>query len=194
MPSCPTPCCKFLRPVGCARSHLLRGVGTGSPQAWTSGLGTGVGDEVSKPSSSRQRSDFKALLHRCEQQELLNQKHKKAQAPASTRRCRWQGERARRTAPAGAFWNATSGLVSSMMEMTDSRAGKLIPTSGLNSGIHVPLDEESKVCDRGTGFDILCLHPVVHVHLHRLPVSNVSNVLILFHQHDNDPSSDHFVQ
>ena len=90
VPSCPTPCCKFLRPVGMIAliARCWNGLAASLNEC---GLGTGERVMMSPNASSSGRSDFKALLQRCEQLGLVNQKHKKAQAPASTRRCRRQG-------------------------------------------------------------------------------------------------------
>ena len=119
----------------------MRGVGTGSPQALERGE-RGLQTHRALGSGRILRPCFSAG-----QQELLNQKQaRKRKRQPQLGDAADRGDRARRTAAAGAFWNATSGLVSSRMEMTDSRAGKLIPNSGLNSGTHVSLDDESWPC------------------------------------------------
>ena len=111
-------------------------------------------DEVSKRIVLWERSEFDALLQRCEQQKLLNQKHWKRKRQPQ----RDDAAGGRECARAGAQRKATSGLVSSMMKMTDAEgrqpAGKLSPNSNLNTGIHVPPNHESEVHGPGTGLDL----------------------------------------
>ena len=115
------------------------------------------GDEVSKRIELCERSEFEALLGRCEQQEVLNQKHKKRKRQPQRDGPAGRGDRARRTAAAGAHQKSTSGLVSSTMEMSDSEdrqwASMIIPNSDLSSGIYIPPNHEPEVCDPRSGFD-----------------------------------------
>ena len=141
--------------------------GGGSPQAWMSmpwrrkaapkccwpwcqgGLerGTRSLNASSSGSSRSSRLSFSAA-------KLLNQKHKKRKRRPQQE---GRGDRARRTAAAGAYGKATSRLVSSMMEKSDSEdrqwASKLIPNSDFSSGIYVLPKHESEVCDARNGFD-----------------------------------------
>ena len=116
--------------------------------------GTGVGDDVSKRIELWERSEFEALLQRCEQQKLLSQKHKKRKRQPQRDDPAGRRDRARRTAAAGACRKATSGLVSSMVESEDRQwASKLILNSDLSSGICVPPNHVLEVRNAGNGFD-----------------------------------------
>ena len=113
--------------------------------------GTGAADEVSKAhrSSGSSRS-LRLCCSAASRQRLLNQKHRKRKRQPQRDDPAGRGDRARRTAAAGAHQKATSGLVSSMMEMSDAEdrqwASKLVPNSDLDTGINVHLEARAGDC------------------------------------------------
>ena len=102
--------------------------------------GLSVATEVQKRLTLWEEQNFETLLQRAEEQLLLRRKAGKRRKPSGLSDPSERGDRARRTAAVGAFWKATTGLVSSMLsfnEQEDMRwAQELLPTSDLGPSAH----------------------------------------------------------
>ena len=102
--------------------------------------GLSVATEVQKRLTLWEERSFEALLQRAEEQFLLKRKAGKRRKTSGPSDPSERGDRARRTAAAGAYRKATTGLVSSMLsfnEQEDTRwAQELLPTSELGSAAH----------------------------------------------------------
>ena len=116
-----------------------------------------MADEVSKRTDPWEQPEFQTLLHFCEQQKLLNPKQRKRKRQPQRDDAAGRGDRARRTAAVGTYQKATSGVVLSMMEMSNAEdrqwASKLIPNLDFNTGIYVHHHHKPEVCDTFNGSD-----------------------------------------
>ena len=95
-------------------------------------------------SLSGEERSFETLLQRAEEQLLLKRKAGKRRKSSGPTDPSERGDRARRTAAAGAYRKATTGLVSSMLSFTEQEdmrwAQELLPTPNLGLSAHCDPD------------------------------------------------------